>query len=137
MPGDLTAVGVALSAWAVLTESGLSPADLTAQTEKHGRFRQDLVGAALTIGAEIGAGLRNLGAEMRKRWEMGCPWDNYHIWEQELGCTGSLSTLVWGRISSAPKISSSSLPPFADWLMASVSCSTVAFTSLPTSSSYH
>ena len=85
------------------------------QSEKRGRFPRDLVGAAIMIWAEIGAGLRNLGAEMGKRWEMGCPWDNYPIWGQELGCTGSLSIPIWGRTLSAPKILSSSLPHFADW----------------------
>jgi hypothetical protein len=87
----------------------------TPQSEQCGRFRRDLVRAASRIGAEISAGLRNLGADMGKRWEMGCPWDNYPIWGQELGCTGSLNILIRGRISSAPKISSSSLPRFADW----------------------
>ena len=43
------------------------------QAEKQGRFRRDLVGAALKIGAEIGAGLRNLRAEMKKKMGDGLP----------------------------------------------------------------
>ena len=47
---------------------------------------------------------------------MGSPWDNYPIWEQELGCSGSQHPGS-GQNFVCPKnlVELPALPPFADW----------------------